>query len=78
MYVVAVVFVAVCCLFSQVCVPFKPIAILLGHLKIPFEEIKEALLAMDEKKFTESHLQQLLAYAPDKEEVRKTENKKIQ
>lgn len=48
----------------------KPIAILLGHLKIPFEEIKQALLAMDEKKFTESHLRQLLLYAPDKEEVR--------
>ena len=26
---------------------------------------------MDEKKFTESHLKQLLLYAPDKEEVRK-------
>lgn len=52
----------------------KPTAILLGHLKIPFEEIKQALLAMDEKKFTESHLKQLLLYAPDKEEVRKTEN----
>ena len=51
----------------------KPTAILLGHLKIPFEEIKQALLAMDEKKFTESHLKQLLLYAPDKEEVRNTE-----
>lgn len=59
------------CLCSQVSVHFKPIAILLGHLKIPFEEIKQALLAMDEKKFTESHLKQLLLYAPDKEEVRK-------
>lgn len=49
----------------------KPIAILLGHLKIPFEEIKQALLAMDEQKFSESHLKQLLLYAPDKEEVRK-------
>lgn len=49
----------------------KPIAILLGHLKIPFEQIKQALLAMDEKKFSESHLKQLLLYAPDKEEVRK-------
>lgn len=42
----------------------------MGHLKIPFAEIKQALLAMDEKKFSESHLKQLLLYAPDKEEVR--------
>ena len=62
------------CLCSQVFIYSKPTAILLGHLKIPFEEIKQALLAMDEKKFTESHLKQLLVYAPDKEEVRKTEN----
>ena len=63
------------CLFSQVSIYSKPTAILLGHLKIPFEEIKQALLAMDEKKFTESHLKQLLVYAPDKEEVRKTQNR---
>lgn len=62
------------CLCSQVFIYSKRTAILLGHLKIPFEEIKQALLAMDEKKFTESHLKQLLLYAPDKEEVRKTEN----
>ena len=64
----------ICLHCSQVFVYSKPIAILLGHLKIPFEEIKQALLAMDEKKFTESHLKQLLLYAPDKEEVRKTQN----
>ena len=44
-------------------------AILLGHLKMPFEEIKQALMAMDKAKFTETHLNQLFLYAPDKEEV---------
>ncbi|KAJ7382145.1 Delphilin [Desmophyllum pertusum] len=47
------------------------IAILLGHLKMPFEEIKQALLSMDEKKFSESHLKQLLLYAPDSKELQK-------
>lgn len=47
------------------------LAILLGHLKMPFEEIKRALLAMDEKKFSESHLKQLLLYAPDSKELQK-------
>ena len=45
---------------------------MLGHLKMPFEEIKQALLSMDEKKFSEAHLKQLLIYAPDSKEVRTT------
>ena len=45
------------------------LAILLGHLKMPFEDIKNSLLAMDEKKFSEAHLKQLLLYAPDSKEV---------
>jgi len=45
---------------------------LLGHLKMPFEDIKHSLLAMDEKKFSEAHLKQLLLYAPDSKEVTNT------
>lgn len=48
------------------------LAILLGHLKMPFEDIKNSLLAMDEKKFSEAHLKQLLLYAPDSKEVTNT------
>ena len=37
---------------------------------MPFEEIKNALLAMDQKTFSEAHLKQLLLYAPDSKEVK--------
>ena len=37
---------------------------------MPFDDIKNALLAMDEKTFSEAHLKQLLLYAPDSKEVR--------
>ena len=37
---------------------------------MPFEEIKNALLAMDQKTFSEAHLTQLLLYAPDSKEVK--------
>ena len=43
---------------------------MLGHLKMPFEDIKQALLSMDDEKFSEAHLKQLLLYAPDSKEVR--------
>ena len=37
---------------------------------MPFEDIKQALLSMDDEKFSEAHLKQLLLYAPDSKEVR--------
>ncbi len=45
------------------------IAILLGHLKLPFEKIKEAILACDHSVLSEQHLRQMEAFAPDKKEV---------
>lgn len=44
-------------------------AILLGHLKLPFEKIKEAILACDDSVLSEQHLRQMEAFAPDKKEV---------
>lgn len=37
---------------------------------MPLEEIKNALLTMDQKTFSEAHLKQLLLYAPDSKEVK--------
>lgn len=45
------------------------LAILLGHLKLPHEEIKRAVLSMDETTLCEAHIKQLLLYAPDHKEV---------
>ena len=45
------------------------VAILLGHLKLPFDKIKEAVLKCDESVLSEQHLRQLEAFAPDKTEV---------
>lgn len=57
------------------------VAILLGHLKLPFEKIKEAVLACDDLVLSEQHLRQMEAFAPDKKEVSKEinliNNKKI-
>ncbi|XP_028395441.1 delphilin-like isoform X2 [Dendronephthya gigantea] len=47
------------------------IAILLGHLKLPHEEIKRAVLSMDETTLSEAHVKQLLLYAPDHKETQK-------
>lgn len=44
-------------------------AILLAHLKLPFEKIKEAVLACDDSILSEQHLRQMEAFAPDKKEV---------
>jgi hypothetical protein len=41
----------------------------LGHLKLPFEKIKEAILACDDSVLSEQHLRQMEAFAPDKKEV---------
>ncbi|XP_048576309.1 delphilin isoform X2 [Nematostella vectensis] len=47
------------------------ISILLGHLKKSAEEIKEAIMQMDDSKLNEAHLRQLLMYAPDSTELLK-------
>ena len=44
-------------------------AILLGHLKMPFSKIKEAILSCDENVLSEQHLRQLESFAPDDKEV---------
>lgn len=46
------------------------LAILLGHTKMAVGDIKQALLQLDERVLTPELLKQLLAYAPDSEEVR--------
>lgn len=45
------------------------VAILLGHLKLPIDQIKEAILACDETVLSEQHLRQMEAFAPDQKEV---------
>ena len=47
-------------------------AIILGHLKMPVTQFKRALLAMDEKLLSSELLTQILAYAPDHKEVRRS------
>jgi hypothetical protein len=52
------------CTFSTL-----PAAILLGHLKMPFAKIKEAVLSCDESVLSEQHLRQMESFAPDDKEV---------
>jgi len=49
--------------------PLPSPAILLGHLKLPFERIREAILACDDTVLSEHHLRQLETFAPNKKEV---------
>ena len=44
-------------------------AILLGHLKLPIEKIREAILSCDDTVLSEQHLKQLETFAPNKKEV---------
>lgn len=46
-------------------------AILLGHLRLPIEEIKKDIINMDTRRFSVSHIKQLLSFAPDDMEVLK-------
>ena len=48
---------------------FIALAILLGHLKLSFGTIKEAVLGCDETVLSEQHLRQMEAFAPDQKEV---------
>ena len=47
-------------------------AILLGHLKMSNDKIKEAVLSCDVQILSEPRLRQLEAFAPDKKEVNKS------
>jgi S1-C subfamily serine protease len=44
------------------------ISILLGHMKLPTEEVKRAILSCDEGVLIEPHLRQMEAFAPSKSE----------
>lgn len=44
-------------------------AILLGHLRLSVEDMKQALYEMDEEILTPELLKQLVAFAPSKSEV---------
>lgn len=50
------------------------VAILLGHLKMPFAKIKEAVIACDENMLSEQHLRQMENFAPDDKEVTKNQS----
>lgn len=45
------------------------VAILLGHLKMTFTEIKQSVLSCDTNSISEQHLRQLNNFAPDSKEV---------
>ena len=58
------------------CLLLKPVhiytflpAILLGHLRLSVEDMKQALYEMDEEILTPELLKQLVAFAPSKFEV---------
>ena len=40
-------------------------AILLGSIKVPYDEIKRRLLEMDEENLTSAMVEQLIKYMPD-------------
>lgn len=45
------------------------LAILIGHLKLSFEDIRDAVVAMDDSLFSQQHLRQMETCAPDMSEV---------
>ena len=59
---------AVLCLFVYTSYQYLA-AILLGHLKLDDNEVKHALYHMNEEILTPELVRQLLAYAPNKDEV---------
>ncbi|XP_062508568.1 delphilin-like isoform X2 [Corticium candelabrum] len=46
------------------------ISILIGHLRLSFEDIRDSVLAMDNRSFSQQHLRQMEAYAPEAGEMR--------
>lgn len=55
--------------FLYVLYPFFLTAILLGHLRLSVDDMKQALYEMDEDILTPELLKQLVAFAPSKSEV---------
>lgn len=55
----------VCCLLSP--------AILLGSVKVPYEEMKRRILEMDEENLTVGLMEQLIKYLPKPEHTKKLE-----
>jgi hypothetical protein len=45
------------------------ISILIGHLKLSYEEIRDAVISMDDSLFSQQHLRQMETYAPDITEI---------
>ena len=50
-----------------------PLAILIAHLKLSPGELRQVLMTMSTDRLEPAHIQQLLLYAPDAEEVRQYE-----
>lgn len=48
-------------------------AILIAHLKLPPEELRQVLMNMTTNRLEPAHIKQLLLYAPDDEEVKQYE-----
>jgi len=46
-------------------------AILLGSIKVPYEEIKRRILEMDEENLTVAMLEQLIRYMPPQDQINK-------
>ena len=50
---------------------FSNAAILLGSIKIPYEEIRRRILAVDEENLTAGMLEQLIKYMPEPDEMKR-------
>lgn len=53
---------------------FHHSAILIAHLKLSPEELRQVLMSMATDRLEPAHIKQLLLYAPDAEEVKKYED----
>lgn len=53
---------------------FHHLAILIAHLKLSPEELRQVLMSMATDRLEPAHIKQLLLYAPDAEEVKKYED----
>ena len=47
------------------------VAILLGSIKVPYEEIKRRVLELDEEKLTVAMIEQLIKYMPPPDQMKK-------
>ena len=50
---------------------FCTAAILLGSLKLPYNEMKRRIVEMDEDKFDVAQIEQLIRYMPEPEQMKK-------